>query len=157
MAERFTHIENGRARMVDISAKHEVARRALAEGTIRLRKETIEAIREGIIEKGNVLAVARVASIQAVKRTWDTLPMCHQIPITGIDIGFDIGDTAITVRVEVSSVARTGVEMEALYGASIALLTIWDMVKSAEKDGSGNYPFNEIYGLKVIAKEKGSV
>lgn len=124
---------------------------------IKLRQETIDAIREGGIEKGNVLAVARVAAIQAVKRTWDTLPMCHQIPITGIDVGFDIGDTSITARVEVRSVARTGVEMDALHGASIALLTIWDMVKSAEKDRSGNYPFNEIYGLKVVAKEKSSV
>ncbi|MDD3874867.1 MAG: cyclic pyranopterin monophosphate synthase MoaC, partial [Methanosarcina sp.] len=137
MEKQFTHIEAGRARMVDISEKHEVPRLARAAGEIILSRETIEKIRTGNVEKGNVLATARVAAILAIKKTPEIIPMCHQIPITAIDVDFEIGEETISAGVEVRTVGKTGVEMEALTGVSAALLTIWDMVKSAEKDDSG--------------------
>jgi len=155
LEKTFTHIESGRARMVDISGKNDVFRLALAEGEILLSGETIEKIRSGTVEKGNVLATARVAAVLAVKRTPDTIPMCHQIPITGIDVDFEIGKETIKAVVEVRTVGKTGVEMEALTGVSAALLTIWDMVKSAEKDASGNYPHTAIRNIRVLEKVKG--
>ncbi|MCQ1536881.1 cyclic pyranopterin monophosphate synthase MoaC [Methanosarcina sp. KYL-1] len=155
MEKTFTHIEDGRARMVDISGKADVSRRARAAGDIVLSEDTIGKIREGTVEKGNVLATARVAAVLAVKRTPDTIPMCHQIPITGIDVDFEIGKEAISAVVEVRTVGKTGVEMEALAGVSAALLTVWDMVKSAEKDESGNYPHTAIRNIRVLEKVKG--
>ena len=160
----FTHIRDDHAAMVDISEKDVVRRRAVATGRIRLRRETIAAIQAGSVEKGNVLATARIAAITAIKETSRIIPMCHQIPITGIDVDFEVvggGDAngqeftnAINAMVTVSSVGRTGVEMEALCGVSVALLTIWDMVKSAEKDESGNYPDTEISRIRVLEKVK---
>lgn len=141
--------------MVDISEKNNVPRLARAEGEIVLSTETIEKIRTGNVEKGNVLATARVAAILAVKKTPETIPMCHQIPITGIDVDFEIGVEAVSVVVEVRTVGKTGVEMEALTGVSVALLTVWDMVKSAEKDETGNYPHTLIRNIRVLEKIKG--
>lgn len=152
---QFTHIEAGKARMVDISEKPDVTRRARAAGDILLSRPTLEKIRGGAMEKGNVLATARVAAVMAVKRTPDTIPLCHQIPITGIDVDFEIGKDTISAFVEVRSVGKTGVEMEALSGVSAALLTVWDMVKSAEKDGTGNYPHTAIRDIRVLEKVKG--
>ncbi|MDD3042528.1 MAG: cyclic pyranopterin monophosphate synthase MoaC [Methanosarcinaceae archaeon] len=152
---KFTHIEAGKARMVDISEKPDVTRRARAAGEILLSRPTIEKIREGEVEKGNVLATARVAAVMAVKRTPDSIPLCHQIPITGIDVDFELGEDTISAFVEVRSVGKTGVEMEALSGVSAALLTVWDMVKSAEKDASGNYPHTAIRDIRVLEKVKG--
>ena len=140
--------------MVDISEKGDVVRRAVASGEIVLTKETIEKIRDGNVEKGNVLATATTAAILAVKNTPQTIPMCHQIPITGIDVDFTIGEGSITTEVEVRTVGKTGVEMEALTGASTALLTIWDMVKSVEKDDTGNYPDTMIKNIRVVEKYK---
>jgi cyclic pyranopterin phosphate synthase len=153
--KQFTHIEAGRARMVDISEKHEIPRLARAAGEIRLSKETIEKIKTGNVEKGNVLATARIAAVLAIKKTPEIIPMCHQIPITAIDVDFKIEDEMISAEVEVRTVGKTGVEMEALTGVSAALLTIWDMVKSAEKDESGNYPNTSIQNIKVLEKLKG--
>ncbi len=153
----FTHIHEGRARMVDISEKTESTRRAVASGYIRLKPATIEAIRSRTVEKGSVLDTARIAAVQAVKRTWDTIPMCHQIPITHVDVDFDVADDRVSAVVEVRSVGKTGVEMEALHGVSVGLLTVWDMVKSAEKDETGNYPETEISGIRVDEKVKGEV
>ena len=150
----FSHIKNGRARMVDISDKREVARRAVASGEIQLQPKTIEAVKNRQIVKGEVLETARIAAVMAVKNTSSVIPMCHQIPITGIDVQFDVGSDAIKATVEVKSVGKTGVEMEALHGVSVALLTIWDMVKSAEKDETGNYPFTEIKSIRVLEKSK---
>ncbi len=150
----FTHITDDRAAMVDISGKDAITRRAVATGRIALRRETIAAINRGSVEKGNVLATARIAAIMAVKETPSTIPMCHQIPITGIDVTFEVADDAIHALVEVRSVGRTGVEMEALSGVSVALLTIWDMVKSAEKDDTGNYPDTAITDIRVVEKVK---
>ncbi len=150
----FSHIQDGRARMVDISNKPESVRIAIAEGEIQLKSKTVEAIKNRQIEKGEVLETARIAAIMAVKRTSFVIPMCHTIPITSIDVRFDIGIDIIKATVEVKSTGQTGVEMEALHGVSVALLTIWDMVKSAEKDETGNYPFTRIDNIRVLEKSK---
>lgn len=155
MEKTFTHIEAGRARMVDISEKNNVTRLARAAGEIVLSAETIEKIRTGNVEKGNVFSTARVAAVLAVKKTPEIIPMCHQIPITGIDVDFETGEEAVSVVVEVRTVGKTGVEMEALTGVSVALLTVWDMVKSAEKDETGNYPHTLIRNIRVLEKIKG--
>jgi len=141
--------------MVDISEKNDIPRLAKARGEIVLSEETIEKIKTGNVEKGNVLATARVAAVLAIKKTPEIIPMCHQIQITAIDVDFDIGEGVISAVVEVRTVGKTGVEMEALTGVSAALLTIWDMVKSAEKDESGNYPNTSIRNIKVLEKLKG--
>lgn len=150
----FTHIKDGKLAMVDISEKDDQLRRATASGNIRLKSSTIDAIKDGNVEKGNVLESARLAAVMAVKNTPGMIPLCHQIPITGIDVDFKIDEDIIEVIVTVKSVGRTGVEMDALCGASVALLTIWDMVKSAEKDASGNYPATRISEIKVVEKVK---
>ncbi|NLV25817.1 MAG: cyclic pyranopterin monophosphate synthase MoaC [Methanomicrobiales archaeon] len=150
----FTHLDDDRARMVDVSAKGEVYRRAVAEGTINLRPDTLKAIRDGTVIKGNVLATARVAATLAVKDTPRIIPMCHAIPVHGIDITFDFTKTGISAQVTVISAGKTGVEMEALVGVSTALLTIWDMVKSAEKDEKGQYPVTGITDIRVLEKVK---
>lgn len=141
--------------MVDVSEKREVSRLARAAGDIILSEETVEKIRTGNVEKGNVFATARVAAILAIKKTPEIIPMCHQIPITAIDVDFEIDKGMISVEVKVRTVGKTGVEMEALTGVSVALLTIWDMVKSAEKDESGNYPNTSIQNIRVLEKIKG--
>jgi len=150
----FTHISGDRIHMIDVSAKDEIYREATASGKIILRKETIRAITDGTSIKGNVLATARVAATFAVKDTARIIPMCHGIPVHGIDIEFEITDEMITARVRVISTGKTGVEMEALTGVSVALLTIWDMVKSAEKDENGQYPVTTILEMKVEEKLK---
>ena len=151
----FTHIQNERAQMVDISAKGDVVREAVAAGKIFLRPETLRAIREGTVVKGNVLSTARVAATLSVKNTPSLIPMCHSIPISAIEVDFNEGDGFIETTVRVKSTGRTGVEMEALVGVSLALLTIWDMVKSAEKDAAGQYPVTRIDDIRVIEKRKG--
>lgn len=150
----FTHIEDDTAQMVDVTDKDDVRREATASGRVRLRSETAAAVREGDVEKGNVLSTARIAAIQAVKHTWEDVPMCHQIPVTGIDTSFEIGDDGIAARVTVTSTGKTGVEMEALNGVTRALLTVWDMVKSAEKDDEGGYPETRIEDVRVEEKIK---
>jgi len=150
----FTHIHNDRAQMVDISAKRVVIREAVATGKIFLQPETLRAIREGTVVKGNVLSTARVAATLAVKNTPTLIPMCHSIPISAIEVDFKESDCCIETNVRVKSTGRTGVEMEALAGVSLALLTIWDMVKSAEKDANGQYPVTRIEDIRVIEKRK---
>lgn len=141
--------------MVDIGAKDIVARKAVASGEIVLGGDTVEMIKAGSIEKGNVLSTARVAAIMAVKKTPEMIPMCHQIPVTAVDVDLSIADDHVCAVVEVHSLGRTGVEMEALTGVSVALLTVWDMVKSVEKDNTGNYPHTRIRNIKVVEKIKG--
>jgi cyclic pyranopterin phosphate synthase len=142
-------------RMIDIGKKKEVKRRAMASGKIYLKKSTMEAIKKGNITKGNVLATAKVSGIMAVKRTSDAIPLCHPIPITNVEINFELDERFIRINVLVESIGKTGVEMEALHGVNISLLTIWDMVKSVEKDENGQYPETEISDIKVVYKEKG--
>ena len=141
--------------MVDISTKDEVSRKARARGRIVLKRETVKTIKEGKVKKGDVFTVSRIAAISAVKRTAEALPLCHPIPITGIEVSFKVLEEAIEVEVEVRSYARTGVEMEALHGVLAALLNIWDMVKYLEKDGTGNYPTTRMEDIRVVEKVKG--
>lgn len=152
----FTHIQDERAQMVDISAKNDVIREAVAVGKIFLKPETMNAIQQGTVVKGNVLSTARVAATLAVKNTPSLIPMCHSIPISAVVVEFEEGDGFIEVMVRVKSTGKTGVEMEALVGVSIALLTVWDMVKSAEKDADGQYPVTCIQDIRVIEKSKGT-
>jgi cyclic pyranopterin monophosphate synthase len=140
--------------MVDITDKPPVFRRARATGRIRLQEATIEAIRSGRVKKGDVLATARLAAILAVKDTPRLIPMCHPIAITGLEVSFELSERRIEALVTVTSVGRTGVEMEALAGVSAALLNVWDMVKYLEKDESGNYPHTAIEEIRVTEKEK---
>jgi len=151
----FTHIRNDQAQMVDISAKGEINREAVAVGKIFLRPETMNAIREGTVVKGNVLATARVAATLSVKNTPFLIPMCHSIPLNAIVVDFTEGNGFLEATVRVKSTGKTGVEMEALVGVSVALLTVWDMVKSAEKDDIGQYPVTCIQDIRVIEKRKG--
>jgi cyclic pyranopterin phosphate synthase len=151
----FTHFQNEKAQMVDISGKGDVVREAIAAGKIYLRPTTLTAIREETVVKGNVLATARVAATLSVKNTPALIPMCHSIAINAIAVDFFEGEDFIESRVRVKSTGKTGVEMEALTGVSVALLTIWDMVKSAEKDEHGQYPVTRIEDIRVIEKRKG--
>ena len=140
--------------MVDITEKPPVFRRARARGSIRLQETTVEAIRLGQVKKGDVLATARLAAILAAKETPRLIPMCHPISITGLEVGFQLQPERVEAAVTVTSVGRTGVEMEALAAVSAALLNIWDMVKYLEKDESGNYPNTAIEEIRVTQKEK---
>ena len=140
--------------MVDITGKPPVHRIATATGLIRLNESTVEAIRSGRVKKGDVISTARVATILAVKDTPRLIPFCHQIPITAVDVIFDVQQSAVRATVTVTSVGKTGVEMEALAGVSAALLNVWDMVKYLEKDKTGNYPSTEIDDIRVVEKRK---
>lgn len=154
-ADDLTHVdESGEARMVDVGEKPDTARRAVAAGEIHLREGTIAAIRENDVEKGDVLATARVGAIQAVKHTWETIPMCHQIPITNVDTEFEVDDERVRLEVGVETTGKTGCEMEALEGVTTGLNVVWDMVKAAEKDEEGQYPGTRIGDVRVLEKEK---
>ena len=133
---RFTHLdESGNARMVDVSGKEPSSRVAVATGSIRMSSATVDAIRSNSLKKGDVLGVARVAGIMAAKKTSETIPLCHQIALTDVQVEFTFDDTLPGVRVQAiaRTVERTGVEMEALIAASVALLTIYDMAKAVDR------------------------
>jgi len=142
------------AGIVDIGGKADVRRRAVASGAIRLRPTTIAAIRAGRVEKGDPLAAAEVAGLHAMKAVWQVLPYCHPVPITAASVTFEVGRDRVVCTTAVEATYKTGVEMEALYGCSVALLTIWDMVKSLEKDRGGQYPTARIEAVRVLRKEK---
>jgi len=151
----LTHTtDEGEAQMVDVGDKPDTARRAVARGEIRLDPTTIQAIEADRIGKGNVLATARVGAIQAVKHTWETIPMCHQIPITNVETEFALRGDHIELTVAVETTGKTGCEMEALQGVTTGLDVVWDMVKAAEKDADGQYPGTEIRNVRVVSKEK---
>ena len=134
MPERFTHLDPlGRARMVDVTVKEPTHRRAIARARINMLAETASAVARGAIGKGDVLAVARVAGIQAAKRAPDLIPLCHPLLVGAVAINFEIGDEHIEVEAQVETVDRTGVEMEAMTAAGVAALTIYDMCKSADR------------------------
>lgn len=143
------------ARMVDIGGKASVERTARARGFINLKRETIQRIERREIPKGDVQSVARTAGIMAVKKTPDSIPLTHPIPIDGANVDLEIEDEGIKIEVEVKSTGQTGVEMEALTGVTIALIAVWDMVKEFEKDESGQYPTTAIEDVKVVEKVKG--
>ncbi|EOU1120391.1 cyclic pyranopterin monophosphate synthase MoaC [Clostridium perfringens] len=136
MDNKLTHFDNkGNAVMVDVSNKNETERIAIATGTVKASSETIELIKSGQIGKGDVLGVARVAGIMAMKNTSNLIPMCHPVMITGSSIDFEIDSEKNEIRITATSkvVHKTGVEMEALIGVSIAALTIYDMCKAVDK------------------------
>ncbi|MGB9631458.1 MAG: cyclic pyranopterin monophosphate synthase MoaC [Candidatus Methanodesulfokora sp.] len=140
--------------MVDISEKEPVLRIARARGRIKLRESTIKRIVEGRVEKGDVITVAKLAAIQAVKKTPEIIQLCHPIPIENVGVEVRIEKDYVEVEVEVKAIAKTGVEMEALSGVSAALLNIWDMVKKYEKDEMGQYPSTAISDISVLEKRK---
>ncbi len=140
--------------MIDITRKPDIPRISIAEGTIALKRQTIRAIKERSIAKGDVIETSKIAAIMAVKNTPQIIPLTHNIPITGVKVEHEIGDTRIRVRVTVKTTYKTGVEMEALAGVTAALLTIWDMVKSMEKDEEGQYPTTRIENVRVLEKRK---
>lgn len=130
----FTHLDPlGRARMVDVTPKEPSHRRAIARGRVHMTPETASAVTQGAIKKGDVLAVARVAGIQAAKRASDLIPLCHPLMVGAVTVNFEINHDSIEVDAAVDTFDRTGVEMEALTACSVAALTIYDMCKSMDK------------------------
>lgn len=147
----LTHFNpQGRARMVDVTEKAVTHRRALAAGEIHVSPEILAHIRNGTLKKGDVLAVAQIAGIQAAKHTWELIPMCHPLPLTGIDISFSLSDSPcmVEIQAEVSCTGVTGVEMEALTAVSAAALTIYDMCKAVQKDMT-------ITNIRLLSKSGG--
>jgi cyclic pyranopterin phosphate synthase len=141
--------------MVDVSRKPEVFRQATARGTIKLKAKTVQRIKRGKIEKGDVFSLAKAAGILAAKKTSELIPLCHPLPLTSIDVIIEtINESTVAVEATVKASAKTGVEMEALTAASTALLTIWDMTKQYEKDNRGQYPTTIISDIRVLRKEK---
>jgi cyclic pyranopterin phosphate synthase len=135
--ERLTHVDaHGRAQMVDVSQKAETLREAVARGEVVMRPETLALIRANQIAKGDVLAVARIAATMAAKRTGDLIPLAHPLPITAVEVHFDLDEEASRVEIEatVRTVARTGVEMEALTAVAAAGLAIYDMCKAVDRE-----------------------
>lgn len=146
----LTHINGqGRARMVDVGDKPKTERIARAHARIRMRPDVLELVRTGGMKKGDVLAVAQVAGIMAAKRTWEAIPLCHPIALTGCDISFSFADDAVEIESFVRCTGETGVEMEALTAASTAALTIYDMCKAVQR----NMEIDQIY---VLEKDGGA-
>jgi cyclic pyranopterin phosphate synthase len=150
VTDKFSHIgDDGTVRMVDVSAKPVSKRVATAEAMIALRPETIAKIDSSQVAKGNVLATARIAAIQAVKRTGELIPLCHPLPVHHVQVEFEQRKEGIRIECRVTTAAQTGVEMEALTGASIAALTIYDMCKAIDN-------VMVISGLRLVSKSKES-
>lgn len=152
--KEFSHLTETGVHMVEVGEKPDQRRSATAEGTIYLQKETIKMIQNAEIKKGNVLTTAQIAGIQAVKKTSDIIPLCHPLKISGVEIDFEVEETCITARCSCKTIGKTGIEMEAVTGVSVALLTIWDMTKAVEKDENGQYPDTKISDIIVTKKEK---
>ena len=145
----LTHLDpTGAAHMVDVGAKAVTTREATATGRMTLSAEALAAIRTGAAKKGDVLAVARVAGIMAAKRTSDLIPLCHPLPLTRITLDLDLGDDAIAATATCATDGKTGVEMEALTAVSVALLTVYDMVKALDRTMT-------IEGVRLLAKSGG--
>jgi len=151
MSSPLTHFDaQGQAHMVDVSAKAETHRVARATGTIRMQPATLALIREGTAKKGDVIGVARIAAIQAAKRTADLIPLCHPLPITRVAVEFELDEAASSVRctAQVETLGRTGVEMEALTAVQVGLLTVYDMCKAADRG-------MVMDGIRVLEKHGG--
>jgi cyclic pyranopterin phosphate synthase len=142
--------------MIDVSSKEVVLREAIAEGTLMLGRETLQRIDRGEIRKGDPFTFAEAAALLAVKQTHLLIPHCHPLPIEGVEVRFRRDEDSVNVRCQVKARARTGVEMEALVGVSMALNTLWDLVKYLEKDERGQYPDTRIADIRVVSKEKGA-
>ena len=151
MKRKLSHIAaDGRVRMVDVSGKPLSARVAIASGQIKVKPETVNAIAQNQIAKGNVLAAAQIAGIQAAKRTAELIPLCHPLPLSNIDVEFETNAQVITATCTARTTAQTGVEMEALTGVVIALLTIYDMCKAIDDA-------MEISSVRLLRKTKRAV
>ncbi len=136
MNKRLSHIDrSGRARMVDVSAKKDTKREAVARGSIRMQPATLKLIASGGVAKGDVIATARLAGIMAAKRTHELIPLCHPLPLTHIDVDITIDkrQSALLIEATVRTTAKTGVEMEALTAVSVAALTVYDMCKAVDR------------------------
>ena len=145
---QLTHLDaKGEARMVDVSGKPVQLREAVAQGEVGLQKSTIDLIQSDKIAKGNVLATARIAGIQAAKRTGELIPLCHPLPITHCEVNFELSGDRITITASAKIAAQTGVEMEALTAVAVAALTIYDMCKAVDKQ-------MQITEIKLISKTK---
>lgn len=142
------------ARQVEVAEKPVSRRRAVAEGTLRLGPSTVRAVRRRTVAKGDPLAAGELAGLLAMKRTPELIPHCHKVNLTSSEVRLTVAPGGVRVRAEARALDRTGVEMEALVGATVALLTVWDMVKYLEKDGRGLYPRTRLGPVKVAAKEK---
>jgi cyclic pyranopterin phosphate synthase len=144
----FSHLdEHGNARMVDVGPKPAQVRRATAEGRVTCNPTTITALRDRALPKGDVLTVAKIAGIQAAKRTDELIPLCHSLPLDSVDVNFTLETDAVCIRAEARTTAKTGVEMEALTAVSVAALTIYDMCKAIDKG-------MVIEGIRVTEKVK---
>ncbi|MGB9659347.1 MAG: cyclic pyranopterin monophosphate synthase MoaC [Nitrososphaerales archaeon] len=141
-------------KMIDVSKKPEQYREAIAHGEIKLKPETIKLIKEGRVEKGDPIQIAKLAGIQGAKFTPTIMPLCHPIPIENVDVDISIKDDRIIVKARVIANSKTGVEMEALTATVIALLNLWDVVKKYEKDDKGQYPTTAITNIRVVKKIK---
>ena len=149
--DRFSHLdEAGRARMVDVGGKAVTARRAVAEGRIRMSADTLRAIRDRAVPKGDVLAVARIAAIGGAKRTADLVPLCHPLPLHGVTVDIEVEEDppALRIRVETRTEARTGIEMEALCAVSAGLLAVYDMCKGRDRA-------MELEAIRLLEKDGG--
>jgi cyclic pyranopterin phosphate synthase len=149
MTGGLTHLDaEGAARMVDVSAKPATLREATATGHIAMSSQAAQAVREGAVKKGDVLAVARVAGIMAAKRTADLIPLCHPLPISGVALDLVVEETGVSATATVRTTHGTGVEMEAMTAVSVALLTIYDMAKALDRGMT-------IGGVRLLAKSGG--
>ena len=148
---QLTHLdEAGRARMVDVGAKPDSERVAVARGRVTMHPETLALIEAGTVKKGDVLTVAQVAGIQAAKRTAELIPMCHPLPLDAVDVQLRLAEDGVEVASEVRCIGRTGVEMEALVAVSASLLTVYDMCKAVDKQ-------MRIGGIVLTEKAKSDV
>jgi cyclic pyranopterin monophosphate synthase len=148
---RLTHIdETGQAKMVDVGAKPDTERVAVAGGEVQLKTETVSLIRQGLMKKGDVLAVARIAGIMGAKKTAELIPLCHPIALTQVEVDLHLNDDlpGVTIRATARTIGKTGVEMEALTAVSVAALTVYDMVKAVERTA-------KIQNIRLIEKRGG--
>lgn len=149
MSEKLTHLrEDGSAHMVDVSDKAVTKRVATAQALFTTRPEVVQMLMTGNLPKGEALGTARIAGIMAAKRTWELIPLCHPLPISKVSVDFEALDSAVLVTAQVTTKGVTGVEMEALTAASVAALTLYDMVKAVDKHA-------EVTEVKVLAKSGG--
>jgi len=141
--------------MIDVSDKPEILREAIATGTLKLKNETVQLIRKRRVAKGDPFYTAKIAGILAAKKTSTLIPLCHNLPLTRIEVDLNVDSkTEIRATAKVKAKASTGVEMEALVATAASLLTVWDMVKQYEKDAQGQYPSTAIENIHVLKKVK---
>jgi cyclic pyranopterin phosphate synthase len=148
---KLTHLDQqGRVRMVDVGAKPDTERTAIAKGEVHMKRATLDLIRVGQIKKGDVLTVAQIAGISASKRTSELIPLCHPLPLTKVDVDLTLDDSlpGVTITATAKTIGKTGVEMEALTAVSVAALTVYDMAKAAEKT-------MRIQNIRLIEKHGG--